>query len=80
MSNTPIDRMAHKAAFRTAFEITTSTDPKKVGEFFGMDIVSTPLMPEGWFALKTEKGAICFGPKGSIWVPFFDASSAGRKG
>lgn len=69
---TPGERIAYQAGFRKSGEIMTSTDPRKVGEFSGMDILSEPLMPEGWFALRTDEGALCVGPKGSFWVPAFD--------
>lgn len=41
-------------------------------QILGMDVVSSRIMPEGWFGLRTEKGVMCVGPKGSFWVPAFD--------
>ncbi len=67
-----LDDLARAAGFKKAGEICTSCDPEKVSEIGGMDIIADPLMPEGWFALRSDKGAMCVGPKGSFWVPAFD--------
>lgn len=75
---TPAERIAHQAGFRKGGDISSCTDPDKVAEFGGMDIASSPIMPEGWFAMRTDKGALCVGPKGSFWVPFPDFGTVGR--
>ena len=69
----PGELIARDAGFLKAGEMTTATEPSKVGEFGGMDIVSSPIMPKDWFALRTERGALCVGPKGSFYVPFYNS-------
>jgi hypothetical protein len=68
-----VDRMARAAGFINSSEVTTCTDPDKVTEFAGIDIVASPTMPEGWVGMRTDKGVMCMGPGGnSLWVPAFD--------
>lgn len=67
-----IDTLARAAGFKTASDFTTSNANEKIEEAFGLDVITSPLMPEGWFALRNGKGALCVGPKGSFWVPAFD--------
>jgi hypothetical protein len=67
---TPIERMAYDAGFRQDGDAFTSSVDVGPGNAFGMDIVTAPLMPDGFMAIRTEKGAMVIGPNGAIWVPF----------
>jgi hypothetical protein len=71
-----IDQMARDAGFLKAGELTTSSAASEGETVFGMDVVKEPLMPEGYFALRTEKGALVVAPSGKrFWVPFGSAPS-----
>ncbi|MEP2955504.1 MAG: hypothetical protein ABJN39_09195 [Sulfitobacter sp.] len=63
-----IEQMAREAGFRKAGETMACNATL---EDMGFDVVSTPIMPEGFIALRTERGAMILGPKGSHWVPFW---------
>jgi len=68
-----IDALARAAGFRKSNEITTCSDSSKVDAFAGIDIIGSPLMPEGWIGMRTDKGVMCIGPEGkSVWVPAFE--------
>lgn len=66
-----VDEMAYEAGFRKVGERLTSNTATDPAQALGMDIVSSPIMPEGYVALRTERGAMVVGPKGSYWVPFW---------
>lgn len=65
-----IDEMAREAGFTQAGETVLANASPPDGKVFGMDVVAAPIMPEGFVALRTERGAMVMGPKGSFWVPF----------
>lgn len=64
-----IERIAREAGFETVGEARTTSKPTH-GEIGGMDVVVSPIMPDGFFAVRTISGTMVFGPKGSYWVPF----------
>ena len=66
-----IDEMAREAGFMKDGETALASASQPDDKAFGMDVVSAPLMPEGFAALRTERGAMVMGPKGSFWVPFW---------
>ncbi len=71
-----IDRIARDAGFTNSEDLMTCTDPSKVTQFSGIDIVGEPLMPEGWLGMRADKGVMCLGPDGkSLWVPAFDLNN-----
>lgn len=65
-----IERIAFEAGFRKADEIHTSAIGE--AEVLGLELIESSIMPEGWVGLRTDKGALCFGPGGMIWVPAFN--------
>ena len=67
---TPGERIAFDAGFRRPDQITTANNPDKAS-FCGMDVVTSPLMPEGYVAFRTERGALIIPPdKPSWWLSF----------
>lgn len=76
---TNIEQMARLAGFRKSGETLTCNTSDDSGQILGMDVVSTPLMPEGFFALRTDRGAMIFGPKGAHWVPFWPRAQQGSE-
>ena len=68
-----IDIIAREHGFLSYEDLVRQTTASKepVGEIFGVDIIGEPLMPEGFFGLRTESGVMACGPNGnSLWVPF----------
>lgn len=66
-----IDKITHGAGFRKAGKISTNNIDTE--QTFGMDIVPSEIMPEGWLGLRTERGCLCLAPSGkTIWVPAFN--------
>lgn len=75
MVNLSLLEMARGAGFKTREDqLRAQTSNAATGQSFaGMDIVETGIMPEGWIGLRTDKGVMCVGPKGSIWVPAYES-------
>ncbi|WP_334061688.1 hypothetical protein [Limimaricola cinnabarinus] len=48
----------------------TCNTPEPDGKIARFDVVATPIMPEGFFAIRTAGGATVLGPNGSFFVPF----------
>ena len=75
-----IDMLARAAGFRKPNGTLTCSDPSKVAEFAGIDIIAEPTMPEGWLGMRTERGVMCMGPDGkSFWVPAFNPDDLLKK-
>lgn len=66
-----IDQIARAAGFRKAGETQAVNTDNSHTRYFGMDIVTDPTMPEGFVAIRNERGAVILGPKGAHWVPFY---------
>lgn len=66
-----IDQIARAAGFRKAGEAQTCNTSAEPTQAFGLDIVTEPLMPEGFIAIRNERGAVILGPKGAHYVPFY---------
>ena len=64
--------MTRAAGFTKSGEACTANVQTDADKALGLDIVTTPIMPEGWLGMRTDKGVICMGPAGSFWVPFYD--------
>lgn len=69
-----IDTLARSAGFLKAGETTANAAPETGGTFADMDVIGSPVMPEGWLGMRTERGVMCVGPSGSFWVPFYNSS------
>ncbi len=65
-----IDMLAKDAGFHKPGEALACNTVENGERLLGMDVVASPLMPEGFFALRTEKGAMVIGQRCSFWVPF----------
>lgn len=69
-----LDDMARAAGFTKPGEARTANMAIDADKPLGFDVVTTPIMPEGWFGMRTDKGVICVGPNGSFWVPFYNST------
>lgn len=70
-----IEEMAREAGFLSEADIlgrTTNSMSEPTSDAMVMEFVPSNIMPDGWFGLRTDKGVMCVGLKGSFWVPAFD--------
>lgn len=71
--NTKAEQTARDAGFLTHEELLSQAVTSNVerDHLCGMDIVTTPIMPEGYAAIRSDTGAMILAPGGkSWWVPF----------